>query len=165
MCRTDCPSALAGADPTDHQAAQYGLPPIDSLDLWPVLSGRNATSPRREVHVRGDLLVQGRFKVIVGDVQGAAWAGPQYPNTTSAGHEVMRGELSCRPACVFDLVNDPTEHTDIASADPARTAALVARLAQLNATIWHRKSGQIDPQCNVTAYARWGGFYGPWLEL
>ena len=44
---------LAGVDPTDHAAAAAGLPPHDSLNLWPWLSGENATSPRTEV-VIGD---------------------------------------------------------------------------------------------------------------
>ena len=39
---------LAGiVDPTDHAAAAAGLPPIDSLNLWPYLSGaaRPAQNP------------------------------------------------------------------------------------------------------------------------
>ena len=30
---------LAGADPVDTVAAQHNLPPIDSMDMWPLLSG------------------------------------------------------------------------------------------------------------------------------
>ena len=37
---------LAGVDPTDHAAAASGLPPIDSVDVWPLVTGANATSPR-----------------------------------------------------------------------------------------------------------------------
>ena len=37
-------AALAGADPTDHRAAAAGLPPVDSIDLWPYLSGQVAGS-------------------------------------------------------------------------------------------------------------------------
>ena len=37
---------LAGVDPHDERAEKAGLPPIDSLDLWPLLSGANTTSPR-----------------------------------------------------------------------------------------------------------------------
>ena len=42
-------AALAGTDPTDHRAAAAGLPPLDGLDMWPMLSGANETSPRTEV--------------------------------------------------------------------------------------------------------------------
>ena len=40
---------LAGVDPTDERAAAAGLPPVDGHDLWPLISGANATSPRTEV--------------------------------------------------------------------------------------------------------------------
>ncbi len=38
--------ALAGVDPTDESAAKAKLPPIDSLNMWPLISGENLTSPR-----------------------------------------------------------------------------------------------------------------------
>lgn len=48
-CRYATFCALAGVDPTDTRAAAAGLPPIDSLNLWPLISGANPTSPRSEV--------------------------------------------------------------------------------------------------------------------
>ena len=38
-------SNLAGVDPTDELAASFGLPEIDSLDMWPLISGQVSTSP------------------------------------------------------------------------------------------------------------------------
>ena len=32
-------SELAGVDPTDHKAAKYNLPPIDSVNVWSLISG------------------------------------------------------------------------------------------------------------------------------
>lgn len=40
---------VAGVDPADARAAKAGLPPIDSLSMWPMLSGVNLTSPRTEI--------------------------------------------------------------------------------------------------------------------
>ena len=37
---------LAGVDPTDERAAEAKLPPINSLNMWPMISGQNMTSPR-----------------------------------------------------------------------------------------------------------------------
>jgi hypothetical protein len=48
-CRYVTFAALAGADPFDERAAAAGLPPVDGHNLWPLLSGENATSPRTEV--------------------------------------------------------------------------------------------------------------------
>ena len=39
---------LAGGDTTDNHAAE-GLPPTDSYDMWPYLSGRNESSPRTQM--------------------------------------------------------------------------------------------------------------------
>merc|ERR1712107_621631 len=33
-------AGLAGVDPTDTLAASSGLPPIDSIDVWPFLAGK-----------------------------------------------------------------------------------------------------------------------------
>ena len=41
--------ALAGVDPTDTLAASANLPPIDSINMWPLLSGATAEASRKEV--------------------------------------------------------------------------------------------------------------------
>ena len=133
--------------------------------MWPLLSGSTTASPRSEVHVRGNLLVQGQYKLVVGKAIGAGWAGVQYPNMSSAGHEVALSSLMCEPACLFDVVADPSEYTDLASAQPARVHSMLARLAELNTTIFDRRIPPEDPQCNLTAYSRYGGFLGPWMDL
>jgi len=42
---------LAGVDTTDHTAAVAGLPPVDSISLWPYISGARATSPRMDLPI------------------------------------------------------------------------------------------------------------------
>ena len=42
-------AGLAGVDPTDHRAAAAGLPPIDSLDMVPYITGKVTTSPRKSI--------------------------------------------------------------------------------------------------------------------
>ena len=44
-------AGLAGVDPTDHSAAAANLPPIDSVDLWPYLSGATTSSPRTRLAI------------------------------------------------------------------------------------------------------------------
>eukprot|EP01045_Picozoa_sp_COSAG04_P034405 COSAG04_NODE_7513_length_1116_cov_0.823009_2_plen_61_part_01 len=48
---------LAGADPTDHKAAALWLPPIDSYDVWPLVTGETKTSPRQELPVNANTLI------------------------------------------------------------------------------------------------------------
>ena len=50
VLRTDATfCGLAGVAVHDAAAEEAKLPPVDSLDLWPMLSGANLTSPRREI--------------------------------------------------------------------------------------------------------------------
>jgi arylsulfatase I/J len=116
---------LAGVDPTDRIAAAAGLPPIDSLDVWPLISGANLTSPRVEIPVQPNVLISGRYKLITGRMIEAAWGGPNYPNSSSPNSPVDPGPtLNCTAhgGCLFDVVADPTEHADIAAQHPATIA-------------------------------------------
>ncbi len=44
---------IVGVDPTDHAGAAANLPPVDSLDMWDMVLGRNETSPRTEIPLSG----------------------------------------------------------------------------------------------------------------
>lgn len=80
---------LAGADPIDERAAAAGLPPVEGFDMWPLLSGANATSPRTEVwlgsfgNTTGDTaptVVQGLiradgWKLLQGPITNSIWQG------------------------------------------------------------------------------------------
>ena len=50
---------LAGVDPTDTKAAQHNLPPVDSMDMWPLISGQNSTSPRVDIPISNRTLLSG----------------------------------------------------------------------------------------------------------
>ena len=75
-----------------HRAAAAGLPPIDSHDLWPYLSGQARTSPRTELAIGdvgqvGGLISVGEggvglVKLLLGELSQSGWTGPVYPNTT-----------------------------------------------------------------------------------
>ena len=62
------------------------------------------------------------------------------------------------------LLSDPTEHVDIAAAQPAIATQLRARLLALNATAFSpsRGKGQAKLKCAV-GVQRYGGFWGPFL--
>jgi hypothetical protein len=95
--------ALAGVDPTDTVASRFGLPPIDSLDMWSYLSGAHSASPRTEVplsidyeglrlpvlppkllnYSRASALIQGDMKLLEGVQILTYYQGPDFPNSTS----------------------------------------------------------------------------------
>jgi len=145
--------ALAGCDTADPSAEAAGLPPIDSLNLWPYLSGANVTSPRMEVWLtplRGDrgngsnyrsadaAIIVGKHKLIVGNISQASWTGPRYPNASVAWDTWATVE-HCTSArkigCLFNVFDDPTEHHDLAEQKPELAASLYARLLALDATV------------------------------
>ena len=55
-------SSLAGVDPRDDPG--QGVPPSDSLDMWPVIAGINGTSPRTSAALTASTLVVGDYKYI-----------------------------------------------------------------------------------------------------
>ena len=77
-------AGLAGVDATDHAAASAGLPPIDSLDMWPLVSGAVKTSPREDILVNENLLVSGDWKYVRPNTNmiEASWGWLAYPNHT-----------------------------------------------------------------------------------
>lgn len=163
--------ALAHVDPTDERAARAGLPPIDSFDLWPLLSGANGTSPRAELAlgsagltapwlsaaaVQG--LIQMPWKLLIGDLGQDAWTSPVYPNATTSWPDTPH---SCGAGCLFNLVDDPTEHEDLESARPDVVARMRARVAELQAAVYDPDRGSDDGAACAAAMDRWGGFWGP----
>jgi len=172
-------STLAGADPTDHQAAAAGLPPIDSIDMWPYFSGACETSPRSEIAVGsttcfgdddrancvnswgwGDVkttvqaLIQDRgdaglWKLILGGVPYNGWQGPWYPNATSPSQQY--GILDCGlTGCLFRLDKDPTEHNDVAGDEKEIASELLAAIKTLNTTTFSPYRGAGEATQNVT---------------
>jgi len=98
-------AALAGIHDThDAPAAAVGLPPLDSFNVWPLISGEVSESPRVEL-VLGDAddppnlpyslggslgntivggLIQGRYKVLRGNVSQSGWTGELFPNSSAS---------------------------------------------------------------------------------
>lgn len=118
-------AALAGADPTDHRAAAAGLPPIDSVDLWPLLSGANTSAPHAHIPLGTDDanrtvggLIQGPWKLLLGTQLWGFWQGEQFPNA-STPHTGTVGTLECGDGgCLFNIDDDPTEHHDVSQQHP-----------------------------------------------
>lgn len=166
--------ALAGVDPADGAAAQHGLPPIDSLDMWPLLSGANGTSPRDELFIDTSTLIQGDWKLITGAASSASWPGPTYPNASTAAHKnsLDKYTAKCSPKepCLYNVGGgtdgDWTEHHNVAAANPAVASAMAARLAVLAKTVFTNPNATAEYGAHCqdakAVYRSYGGFYGPW---
>ena len=165
----------------DADAAGAGLPPIDSIDAWPVIAGLKTRGPRRvELQLSDQALLQGRYKLIVGNESNVMWTGPLYPNATGFQPFVPSGtngpqDVSPFPpqtlatvdcgasGCLFDVVADPTEHAPINDAKIKQR--MLARLADLNMNNFNPNRGKPSMIACNAAMKLYGGFYGPFAQL
>jgi len=158
---------LAGVDPTDNVP---GLPPTDSLDVWPLITGQTTTSPRTEIplssfpYVNGVpqavSFIEGPWKFIIGVIPFSGWTGPVYPNNT--GIHLGAGYLqNCIGGCLYHIIEDPNEHYELSAAYPGIFQLMSARSKTLFSTVYAPDRGEQDPKaCEVM----WElGFFAPWL--
>ena len=153
-------------DPVDPAAAAAGLPPPDSENVWDLVTGANATSPRTSVLVTKDLLVTTRWKYALPGTKmiEAAWGGPQYPNASTATDPIDAHSFKCPASgCLFDLQNDPYERDEVSAGHPRVVKRLRAELERQAASIW-KTSHTRDPACRIFAAAH-GGFLQPWIDV
>lgn len=175
---------LAGVDPHDDRAAAAGLPPVNGLDVWPVLSGANASSGRRmqflgssdgtpgvgATVVQGVIRAQDGYKLLLGDVNPAFWQGPTFPNASSGGNfsSLACGDPEAKgaaygPGCLFNVLEDPHETNDLATTYPHIVAELRARVAEAQATVYSPNRGAPDHHLFCKQAVENGGFIGPFL--
>lgn len=173
---------LAGVDPTDHVAAKYGLPPIDSLSMVQLISSTNGTSPRQEIPISLDwvdgkagssanasALIQGPWKLVQGLQLQTFWQGPEFPNASHIPYgNISENWKLCgndndklKRACLYNIMEDPTEHEDLERAHPDIVDRMVARMEELRRTKYQRASEFDHLACQAQVKAN-EGFYGPW---
>eukprot|EP00039_Didymoeca_costata_P025840 m.14383 g.14383 ORF g.14383 m.14383 type:complete len:493 (+) comp5075_c0_seq1:1-1479(+) len=120
-------SHLAGVDASDdHQ----GVPSIDSINQWPVISGSISTPLRNETFPATGVLIQGKYKLIATGPGTAKWSGPLYPKVPATGPNSL--DCSQKSPCLFDIVNDPFEYQDIAQQNPTIVTSMLNRVIVLN---------------------------------
>ena len=174
---------LAGVSPIDERAAatQPPLPPIDSLNVWPLISGANRSSPRTEWPITplgeqagprarhggdsGYMLLP--YKLLVGRVRQAGWPGKLHPNVSLKWDSFADIENCTVPAagklgCLFDVMVDPSERHDLALEMPEKAAQLWAKLQEAELRWFDPDRGSPNPRaCQL---ARDSGYWQPFLK-
>lgn len=165
-------AALAGVDPTDRKAEAAGLPPHDSHNLWPLLSVQNKTSPRIELAVGAEYevggLIRDGYKVVLGTNAQAGWTGPVFPNKTSHWNPSASSETcgnTTETGCLFNILEDPGEHVNLASQKPKVFEQMIERIAEINKGFFNPNRGKIDPKACELAMTKYGGFWGPFVDV
>eukprot|EP00036_Acanthoecidae_sp_10tr_P003623 CAMPEP_0182938072 /NCGR_PEP_ID=MMETSP0105_2-20130417/43199_1 /TAXON_ID=81532 ORGANISM="Acanthoeca-like sp., Strain 10tr" /NCGR_SAMPLE_ID=MMETSP0105_2 /ASSEMBLY_ACC=CAM_ASM_000205 /LENGTH=553 /DNA_ID=CAMNT_0025077337 /DNA_START=14 /DNA_END=1675 /DNA_ORIENTATION=+ len=181
-------AGLAGADPTDHKAAEAGLPPIDSLDLWPLLSGLNKTSPRTELHIGSNLggdeanrtsgpttvggLIQPPWKILLGwgpgniiDMSGYAGIdSPNMSNHVSFSNLTQVCGRTPETGCLYNVWADPSEYHNVAAANPDIYNRMLARVDEIAKTVFSPIRGSDDKAACAKGVNEYGGYWGPFIE-
>ena len=154
--------SIAGVNPTDEAAAKAKLPPVDSFNVWPLISGENSTSPRTDIPVSHNTLISGDYKIITGNIKYSVWTGPQYPNATTTPKNIHIEE-HCGDGCLFNIKNDPNEYENLAGKMPNVLADMQKKLQKYQATYFNLDCGEKSPKACETALNKYGGFWGPFL--
>jgi len=164
---------MIGVDPFDDNADYHGLPPVDGVNLWPLISGENSTSPRIILPIDNTTLIQGNYKLIVGDaINMATWQGPRWPNASSPTSNVFK-EMDCSRGCLFDLEQDMTEHFNIARDNYQLVRRMNATLVNYSKYFYANDDvltescpDDIDMECVCwMAVNRYDGYLGPYCNL
>lgn len=154
---------IAGVDPTDKRAAEAKLPPIDSLDMWSLISGTNSSSPRVDVPISVDTLISGDYKILTGDVEQAGWTGPVYPNTTTPSGIAAVAHCG-EDGCLYDISKDPQERVNIASKMPSVLKDMQKKLDKYKKSHFTPDRGDTSPTACKVALNQYGGFWGPFVS-
>ena len=155
-------SSLAGVDPTDDRAAKAKLPPIDSLNVWPLISGQNSTSPRVDIPISETTLISSQYKILQGEVEQAGWTGPVYPNTTKPSG-ISAVEHCGDSGCLYNIIDDPEERTNLAEKMPDILKEMQAKLAKYQASRFNPDRGKVSLAACQTALNVYHGFWGPFI--
>ena len=117
---------LAGVDPSDSGPGKF---PVDGLDVWPIISGENATSQHEEIIIgynfsltlaNGPIgaIIVGEYKLIVGKQEinpgcdSLMFSPLNYPcENGTVGND-------CEPYCLYNIVDDPEERKDLSQTNP-----------------------------------------------
>ena len=156
-------SSLAGVDPKDERATKANLPPIDSLNVWPLISGQNSTSPRVDIPISNTTLISGDYKILIGEVEQAGWTGPVYPNTTTPSG-IAAVEHCGDTGCLYDIRNDPLERDNLANKMPDVLKMMQTKLQKYQESRFSPERGDTSPLACKIALNTYHGFWGPFIS-
>ena len=105
------------------------------------------------------------YKILMGTNGNAGWTGPVYPNSTDPDGGVIACEhCSKRQGCLYDIINDPGEHHNLASRMPRKLKKMRERLREYQATHFNPNRGEGSQAACDAALNEYDGFWGPFIK-
>lgn len=155
-------SGLAGVD---HADDHDGVPSVDGVDQWPVISGQTTAPQRTEIFVAKNTLIQDEWKLIATGAGDARWSGPLYPKVPAEGekHSTICGG---KTPCLFNIITDVSERHNVAENNPDVVARLQARLDELMVGVFVPTQPKVTKEQKCAATAKNGGYLTPadWFD-
>lgn len=160
---------------SDDKAAKHNLPGIDSFNVWPLVSGSNETSPRTEFPISKEAYMSGEYKLLTGGkIDYAGWQGEIYPNASTVNNtQISSIKQDCTNGCLYNVVNDMTEHDDIASSNSDIVTQLTKQLKTASESFYSNNdtgvnscpsNTSVECACWMAKYY-WKEFFGPYQYL
>jgi len=104
-------------------------------------------------------------ELLLGNVTESFWQGPLYPNKSTDYPAQQKMVAVCgNTGCLFNIVDDPTEHNDVSAQYPNIVSQLQARIKYYQGTVFNADRGEVDPTVCNYADTVYKGFFGPWVE-
>ena len=178
-------AGLAGVPAADPNPYDASIPPIDSLDMWPFITGAVSKSPRTEIVFSSESDSGGMiteelslksdgtttrklWKLLTGVSSYGFWQGPRYPNATT-DHSTEK-EVDCGGGCLFEVEGDPSEYVNLANTKKAKLTELQKLWNTRIATAWPTSNDTnnwnvgTDPTACTKYTESHHGFIGPYLS-
>ena len=146
----EAPLKPTSSEPFRNIYGEHSYPPLDGVDLWPLLTDPHAHSSPSSAHTHlvlsKEVLIAGRWKLLVSQPyfksQNNGWKGRdgvwRQPNATERPScmyqdgpptdSLLPVPSSGGAPCLFDLRADPGEHVDLADTEPNVVLELWAAL-------------------------------------
>lgn len=180
--KTLCGPTFAAVDWRDATAAEANLPSVDGYDLWPLLSGAQSESPRRELVISSSVFFMGDYKLVVGKQEYAVWTESRWPTaSTPTQYELKHTKLKCsaRSPCLFNVARDPSERDDVADDMRQEVELMQNRFEELAKDFFYNQQQGEDscPAFSITdtadedycgcwmAFHNYNYFAGPYQDL
>ena len=162
---------LAGVDPDDTGPGKF---PVDSMDVWPIITGESETTLHDEIvlgynYSEKGAIISGNYKLIVG-AQGEKcdnlmWSPLDYPCSDGP-----KGE-NCDPYCLYDIVNDPREEHELSKEKPDILQKMLDRYNKYSKEPremqdqGYHSDAEVPSDKNACKYMiAHGGYWQPWKD-